>query len=296
MPELFYVIEKKGRDHAKEQRLAVIFRKILVLLISLIELNKEFINFKTHTQFFKIFSISPETRQEYRSALAKRSSNQPMPKLKICPSLMSLKLEQLVKMIDIDDLQFYQWMNRVYLDKKRNSRWLTYNDMFGKQARFDLTFEEKQAVICSRTKRKDEILKFSFKFLRKRLLLKYRRDNKMMGQNQLKLKSVFNKQVLKEDQAIIKHFYSYDVSKKNLQALKKDQNISGYLIRHFYEHFICDSIENILSFKQEEILKREMPPEKFLETMFSSQQKKSLVLQDVFNIFQIFHEYFCVSK
>lgn len=296
MSELFYVMEKKGPDRAKEQRISLIFRKILVLLISLVELNKEFVNFKTETEYFKVCLISSQTRESYRRAVERRAAGEPMPRLKICPSLLRLKLKELVDLVDIDDLQFYQWMNRIYLDKKRNSKWVIFQDIFGKQASFQLSFEEKRDIICSRTKRKDEILKFSFKFLRKRLLLKYREDHKMGGQNQIKLKTVFNTRVLKDDAEIIKHFYSYDVSKKNLLALKNHADISAHLIRHFYNHFMCDSVENILSFQQESILKSEMPPEKFLETLFSSQQKKSLVLQDVFNIFQIFHEYFCSKE
>lgn len=216
------------------------------------------------------------------------------PILPICPALLTTNLIDLVNMIQIEDLQFYIFVNRLYLDKKSTEKKIEYSDMRGFTVKFTLNFNYKNLIICSKIKRKDEILKFTFKFLRKKILWNHEKVNKKNIKTQVSLKEVFNSEILKDDKELINRFYSYDVSKKDLNYLKNNELISNKLKIYFYENYMKDMINHIISFKQDEMLKNKFfTAKEFIETLYASQQKKSITLQDGMNTFKIFKNYFC---
>lgn len=284
-----------GRDSISEgqvNRLMRFLRKVLVLLICLLDLNKLFLNLKSESQFFAEFGVSEACRAHFERALRKFIAGNDMPRLNVCEELMRKDLHELVELVEIEELQFYHWMNRNYIDKKTVDKRFEYTDNAGKRVAVSLSFRDRCQVICSKIKRKDEILKFTFKFLRKKILFKYERENKKQVRNQLDLKSIFNQDVLNNNAELIRKFYSYDVSKKDLMELKKNEKIYSMLVSHFLENYITDAIENIVQFKQEGFFREELEIENFVKLFYCNQQKKALVLQDVINTFEIFHSYF----
>jgi hypothetical protein len=206
--------------------------------------------------------------------------------------LLQKDIESLANCIEIEELQFYLWINRNYIDRKAIKKDFVYKTIYGKKYRISIGFREKCQIICSKTKRTDEILKFTFKFLRKRILFKYKKDKKKKTRNQLDLKMMFNKDILDNDEDLTKRFYSYDVSKKDLKALKQNDKIYSILLKHFTEKFIIEVIENILSFKQEKFFEKKLDIVDFVKLFYSNQQKQALVLQDIINTFEVFSVYF----
>ena len=255
LKELRLVSEKEEVSQAQLNRLSRFLRKILVLLISLIDLIKIFMNLKAESEVFKVFNISENFRKMYQNELEKYLEGSNLPALEVCPHLLSMGVRELAESVEVEDLQFYHWINRNYLDKKTVDKEFHFRDIYGKNFQLCLSFRDKCQIICSKIKRKDEILKFTFKFLRKKILFKYERDNKKQARNQLDLKNIFNSEILNDDKNLIDRFYSYDVSKKDLIVLKENPKIYDMLIDHFLNQYIIDAIENILSFDQEEIYK-----------------------------------------
>lgn len=251
-----------------------------------------FVNLKTNSSFFTVFAISEGCQANFEQGIRKFIAGNDMPRLEACEELLRRNLPQLVELVEIEDLQFYHWINRNYIDKKTIDRRFDFTDTAGKRTRIVLSFRDKCQIICSKIKRKDEILKFTFKFLRKKILFKYERENKKQVKNQLDLKSIFNQDVLDNDQNIIEKFYSYDVSKKDLMALKGNKKIYSMLEGHFIENYIIDAIQNILLFKQEEFFSEELDMDSLVKLFYCNQQKKALVLQDIVNTFEIFSSYF----
>lgn len=249
-------------------------------------------NLKTKINIFKVFNISDNFKTEYENRLSDFIDGDTLGVLPISTNLLSRNIRELVEMVEIEELQFYHWMNRNYIDKKTVEKEYTYKDQFGRTSELQLSFRDKCQVICSKIKRKDEILKFTFKFLRKKILFKYEKDNKKQTRNQLDLKNIFNEEMLNNDKDLIDRFYSYDVSKKDLMILKENKKVYKMLIDHFLKRYIIDAIENILFFNQEKMFKEEINVTSLIKIFYCNQQKKALVLQDVINTFELFANYF----
>ena len=163
-------------------------KKVLIFLISLFDISKLFINLKTKSTIFREFNILENSQKRYLSTINSFSN---FSKLKVDPSLLEFSIEQLISKINIEDVPLYMWLNKIQIEKHKD-REVKFLDKLGKVHFFKIFFEEKKFVCC-RSKRKDEILKFSFKLLRKKMLFRFENNQKLNLKNQMSLKKNLKK-------------------------------------------------------------------------------------------------------
>ena len=290
--ESFFVDLKKIIKYEKDELIShegyeLFLKKMLILLISLLEINKLYFDLVTdkYPKFVyvlesKIINLYIEKLDNFRATKIE--------KLPLCKSLLKLTFPQLLSKIQIKDLYFYLNLNRIYVDKKIGP---FYFKLFKKQPNlFNINIINKAEIICSKNKRKDEIMKFAFKFLRKKILLKFGIDQENEFNTQINLKNEFNKKILLNNKILIEKFYTYNVSKKDIKELKKFPNIFNILKEYFEESLMQDLIKMISEFDHSDYTISNKT--EFLKTFFCNQQKRSLILQDVIIIYNIFSEVF----
>lgn len=263
-------------------------KKALIYLIKLFDIVKLLINTKTHSTIYNNFNISNITQKAYIQALLSPSNPE---KLKIDKALLNLDINQLINQIKLEDVQLYLWINKIHIEKHKHKE-IKFKDFIGKIHTFKLFYEEKKKFICCKSKRKDEILKFSFKLLRKKMLFRFEKKIELKCKNQMNLKQKFKQTVLNNDDNLYKTFFSYDVSRKDLIFLQSNPSIKKILIEELNTFFLKDIIDNIISFDQSIYYDSNIEIYSFFLNLFSNQQKKSLVLQDGVNALEVFRSYF----
>ena len=134
----------------------------MIFFISLIELNKLYVNQNTKENIFQKFYINEDTKIQYLSELEK-FQNSSMSKLKICNGLMNKNMDQLIECFNFEDIKFYFVVNRIFIKKKFQPKFFS---VFKNQRKIEIEYNHKikDIIICSKIKRRDEILKFSYKF------------------------------------------------------------------------------------------------------------------------------------
>ena len=260
-----------------------LYRKMLILFISLLDKSKILININGEQDFFQKFIVSESIRLIYSIEIV-NSGNYISERLPICKDLKTKSLKELINLINIEDLQFYQLINRIHIDQRSNPRRFSVMNTYGRTTEFGITFKEKTDILCSKVQTKEEIFNFAFKFLRNKILLKFEKENGLNLENNLEN---FNRDTLNNNPGLISLFHKYSVSGKDLIKLREYPLVENLLRDHFSNFFILELLENILSLNKDKIISQNVCGSKFLELCFSRKKDYSLTLQDVLNSFQV---------
>lgn len=91
---------------------------------------------------------------------------------KICESLLSKSLQNLTNLVNVMDVSTYVLLTNVYMSGKENFRkiYLYTGETF------TVNIKINEEVLFYKSKRKDELVKFSFKFIRKQLINRHRKE------------------------------------------------------------------------------------------------------------------------
>ena len=269
------------------RRFSQFYKKTLLYFICLIDLNKLFTNQKSGSEHFKQSSISKNTRNNYIAQL-KTKKVWKMNKLELCKDLKLKSLSELISMISAGDLQFYLWISRILIDKSNKKDSFTYCSNSKNVITFKINSKERRELICSKSKRKEEVLKFSFKFLKKGILEDFKMAHGELLKSRSSTKKLFNTKMLNDDPRLVKQFCNYKVSKMSLGQLKKIPVLKKLFEQQFQESFVLKGIQEVSSRRHEEMMNDTLSVDEFLNAIYMSQQKNALSLQDILSMFQIF--------
>jgi hypothetical protein len=250
----------------------------------------EYISLKTSNKkiTFKLNAVA------YMIELSRQFNGEAMKdKITVDPRLLTLSLEELLNKIDITDLSTYIILNHVYVYKNNQTVEVKLNHK-GKDISFSITKKEQRDILCCKTKRKDELVKMSFKFIKRKILkefeLKEKLKNKKIGKTSCKNK--FFKTFLNGDATGIKFFEFFDLSKKRLKVLKTFSKLMNELKQYKDDKFIKEMIKEYILENSNDLLNEQMGLDGFMTIILSRQHKHSMVVQHILNSLKEFSDFF----
>ena len=183
--DLFYFrnFNEMGGDNTPQNMFSkkgvFLLRKLLILFIMLMDLCKSFLNLKTGEDLFKS-NISEEVHkanhQKVKNVLQNNNYyNNKILKYSIDTSLYHLSLEALMMHVDVCFFQNYLLLTHVYLTKKFSKKLVNIR-LKDKVYSFKFTLKEQEQIFCSKSKRRDELIKFSYKFIRKQIFKNFKKN------------------------------------------------------------------------------------------------------------------------
>lgn len=271
------------RQSPNTSQLHFFFKKCLLFFISLIELNKLYANSNSQKNIFNHFVISNNTQNIYLQEIKEAKRVQ----LPICPSLLSIELEELINLFRFNDLQFYFKVNRIFIKKKFDPKVFNLKN----KIKIEYSHQIKDRITCSKLKRRDEILKFSYKFIRRNLILNFARLNQMSGLSFSQKKKSFEKAVLGNDKTLKSNFFCYEVSKKNLEYLR-DHPLIGPKIQCYYRNsYLKDLVKETIDNDYDFVFNKKNTIHDFLEILYCVQLKKNINILDIFTSYEVLGQY-----
>lgn len=181
-------------------------------------------------------------------------------------------------------------INRIFLKKKFLPK-LYFLNCDNLNINIEYNHRKREKIICSKFKRRDEILKFSYKFIRRKLITNYAKSEGFENNPFSVKKLLFEHDFIKNDKSLKKNFFCYEVSKKNLEFLKKNKIISQKLKNYYKNDFLKDMLEELNSHNYDFIFDRENTLSEFLEILYSVQMKKNINVFDIFTSFEVLGHY-----
>ena len=210
-------------------------------------------------------------------------------KIKVDMSLLSLSIEDLISKIDIRDCASYLIMGHTYLHKHKKETEVNFIHK-GEKVKLIFTKKEQKDILCCKTKRKEELNKFSFKFVRREILkiFKEEHETELENKNQEFVKKHFYNKVLQGDEQAALAFESLDLPKNSLEHLKVFPLLKQR-IKDFNKHHYVEALANkYIMKKPDTVMKEDLAIQDFIEEAMSRQHKNSIVMQGVLNSLEQF--------
>lgn len=274
-----------------DYQLSILFlKKILIYTLTLMRLMNDFVEVKTG----KSCSTNKYVESLVRSS-RKNSQSSFTNKVKVDVSLLDSSVEQLINLFNIEDFNTYLVLGHTYIYKKnKRIRIKLYHR--GELRELDLTCKEQRDILCCKTKRKDELIKFSFKFIRRQVFKKFKQNHKRRFEDthKSKLKKIFYKKYLNGDEQAIKYFESFDLSRKGLETLKEFSELKKMMLMFQEDKYIAALTQDYIFEKTDEVLKEDISFQQFIKEVLSRQHKHSVVMQGIINSLEQFIEFFQV--
>lgn len=278
-----------------------ILKKLIIQMLTVLDIMKLYINQNLDSAIYthSTYASTPEVLK-YNTSLIneiisiKKNSSPCVysinKRFKVCKQLLNEPLENLIDKINIKDVCTYVLMTNVYMSGKENFRKI---QLFSGKS-FMVNVKVNEDILFYKSKRKDELVKFSFKFIRKQLINRHR---KLMSGKSSKIKAQFvrknfNAKILKNDPVVIEYFYSMEVNKKNLKSLRRAPEIIEMVNKYKEQFFLEDQIIFNIFQKKENIFREDVSLIDFIKKIFIVQNKNNVTLQSVLNSLYVFDNFF----
>ena len=280
-----------NQDTQINYKMSILFlKKILIYCLTLMRIMNDFLNFKTNPNSNKKLNYMKDLIENIPKNNVSYCS-----KIHVNKSLMNLSIEDLINSFDIEDFTTYLVLGHTYIYKKHKKAKIKI-DHKGTIFEFDLTCREQRDILCCKTKRKDELIKFSFKFIRRQVFKIFKMNHKRRFENthKSKLKKVFYKKYLNGDIQAIKYFESFDLSRKGLETLKEFSELKKMMLLFQEKKYIATLVQEYIFEKSDEVLKEDITFQQFIKEILSRQHKHSVIMQGIINSLEQFIEFFQV--
>lgn len=288
-------------------RANLIIRKVLIQMISTLQIMQMYVDLKKSEVSHDTPSDSPIFPPCNSSQCQNEISNhnlsilklildpesldkQKSLKFKIDKELLTLDLHRLIEKLSLSQVSLYVLLTNLYMTGKESSRVVSLLE--GTQIRVDIKANEQ--ALFYKSKRKDELVKFSFKFIRKHILGRFRRSLEAQGtrlksrENKRKFDSVYFGPNLKAKN----YFYSMEVNKKNLPHLKQSPEVVGLIKEYVKDGFLADQINSNIFNKNNNIFREDLTLVDFIRKIFVVQNKNNFTLQNILNSLYVFRHFF----
>ena len=178
-------------------------------------------------------------------------------------------------------------VNKFFIGKKDNLKLFRFKD-----AEIQMDFRIKNSFSAAKTKRYDEILKFSFKFVRRGILNQFQKKYNLENLNGKEIKNQFIEIILENKNELIDNFFAYEVSTKNLKKINSVLRLRQIIKTYIKNDFTNDFLEEIAQNDYQKLFSNSFFIFNFFEMMFSVQQKKKIMLEDLFCSYKQLKKYF----
>ena len=286
------------RDLEIIRRLCCFFKKLLVLTVCLLDLMKVFLNHKLHEETFP--DAGPR-HVMFKQALRRMSPNQSDFRFPVPVELRNMSVHELLDCIDLSHLQTYIIFNKTVI-KKNRYREVSFNrpGAMPRRESLILSYDEHARVFNSKFKRKDELTKFLYKYIKKQLFREYREVAREThtGRRAPSHKSLvanFDKTYL-PDATSRKLYYSENINKKTLGQLKtQNPLIAAQIIDFIQTRLMSDLVNKFYSEERHKIFSAGLGLVQFSHVFRHHAKKHSLVFKDCVPALAALEQVFCFS-
>ena len=294
--DYFYTQNIESISIQSEQRKLKVIRKVLVYFVMLMDLFKIYLNFKTKTDLYTS-QINEKIHKENKiilenTVLFEQFKEAKWVEFKVDADLLNLSIEELLERVDILLFPEYIILSNLFIMKSLSSKLVTLT-LKNKKFSFQVTFEEQQLLLCAKIKRKDELIKYSYRFIRKQIFKEFKAQVEARGKTSLeKVRKEFNKVFLNGDPKIVEYYKLVDISKKRLDNLSSCTLLQQKINQFKIEEYFPRQIEKLIFFKNDKLFEDQLTFDSFLKSIFCSQFKNSMILQDIIQSYFIFDSFF----
>jgi sulfur carrier protein ThiS len=290
LQNFFFTRDSNRKNFDKKQQLCSFFKKLLMIIVSLLDLMKMFLNFKTGE------SIYPENHrwEGYKKIVRNIIPGVNKKQLKIDAGLKNQTVSQLLSQIDLRDLQIYISINKSVV-KKNKYQDISFRRRDNNQLEnIIISYDEHHQLFCPKFKRKDELTKFLFKYIKKQIFLNYKKTT-LEKEGKVPYKMIvsnYDSEYL-PDKTTRKIFYSENINKKNLILLKKkNSKVTESIIHYVQKSLINNLITKIYQEDEPAIFGNRVTFPEFTKMFLHSSKKHVLLFKDCVIALETLNEVF----
>jgi hypothetical protein len=260
-------------------------------MLTLMEIFKNFLYFKSNTNL--IHENKPGINKLISSLIAGKKKLKYKNQIKINPLFLKMSIEELISNFSILDFNAYLILGNIFIDKEKKN--IDVNIQYkNKYYKFNMCHREQKDLLCFKTKRKDELIKFSFKFIRRQIFKEFQETHKRRFEESAKnnFKMLFYKTYMENDPDAINFFENFDLYRVNLNFISKFTKLQKLITDFQKSKFIRELIHEYILDKSEHIMRDNLCFYDFVKEILSRQHKHSILIQGVLNSLDHFIQYF----
>ena len=266
-------------------RMAIIFlKKILIYFLSLLHIMDKFIDYKLSdykddkTLMNQIIRSCNSNTMEYNQF-----------RLKIRRDFLGMSIEDLISKFNMTQINTYIVIAHRIIHKKEKRPKITLQYK-SKEIFFWITSKEKMKVLCCKRKRKDELIKFSFKFIRRQILANFKKKHFSQDNwsNKKNIKEKFYQIYFNNNAQAISHFESFDIPQKEIMVLREYKAFKELVLDFQKQNYIPELIRQYIFENKDDILKDNLTFPVFFQNLLLRQHKHIIVLQGIINSLEMF--------
>jgi sulfur carrier protein ThiS len=290
--EKFFFIRENDQNNMDQRRsLCTYFKKLIVIMICLMDLMKVFLNFKTGDSIYKETKRLEFYKKIVRNALPNAG------KIPLNQSLMKLSISELLAEVDLRDLQIYISINKTVVKKHK------YHDISFRRRdnqeieNIIISYDEHFRLFCPKYKRKDELTKFLFKYIKKQMFNEYREKAVKNGKKipYKMIVSNYDSEFL-PDTTSRKIFYSENINKKNLLIfIKSNPEMKGIISEYVTRKLINDLVSKLYNEDESPIFGNTLSLKEFAKVFVHASKKHILLFKDCVIALETLNEVFKFS-
>jgi hypothetical protein len=230
LEKIFYSRTTNEPGKVMEQtKFTKLYKKMLIVLVSLIDLMKIFINDKSQRAIFE----EKNYYEKYKLVISNAFPKKHLRKINIDSSILTMSLEDLLKQINLLDLCTLFSFNNPLIKKKQKKQ-IFFRDVNNEMKSVCITLEDQTRFFCHKFKRPFLCRKFLFKFIRNQIFKNFKAE--MLDDNSLvsvqEIKHQFQEQYFQSNECLTL-YESENINKKNLKMLGKMNDPIISKIKHY---------------------------------------------------------------
>lgn len=221
LEQLFFARDTKDPERIMEQQgFTSFFKKILIVMLGLIDLMKIFVNRRAGEPIF----AEKAYYDKYKLVISNTLPDQPLRRLQVDSSVLTMSIDELIGKIRLEDVLAYFTLNNAFI-KKRKKRQIYFSDGKGEAQSIVVSNAEQAQYFCHRFKRPFISRKFLFKFIKNRIFSEYKESTEksklMISQKELKQR--FKREFFQNEDCY-KLYNSENINKKTLTRLASNSD------------------------------------------------------------------------
>lgn len=264
-------------------RIYYFIKKILIYLNSHLDTFNEFLDYK--------LGNTTELSEQFSDLFIKQKKQKY--KININENYKSMNLEKLILNISMPKIQIFIFFSKINMNDFPKPQTIKFKtDSQSDEHVITLNSFEKDKILCGKSRRKDEKIKYAFKGIRNRLYQNFCQKDKIKTPAKI-LKKKFNKKYLFDNEKAINYFYNNELSKSGLYCLKELTLLRKDMINYKNNNYIGDMVQISIFSKPNELLLQDCPSfSNFEKLLFHPQSKVSWFLQDILSTIPAFESFF----
>ena len=288
MEKFFFIREADLKNLEQRKELCRYLKMLIVVMVCLLDLMKVFLNFKTGDPVYKETKRLKFYKKIVRNGLGNSE------KIPLNSSLMGLSISQLLSEIDLRDLQIYISINKTVVKKHK------YHDIsFRRRDNHEIeniiiSYDEHFRLFCPKYKRKDELTKFLFKYIKKQMFNEYR-VQAVRGGEKIPYKMIvsnYDTEFL-PDTTSRKIYYSENINKKNLVIfMNANPGMAKMICEYVTQKMVKDLVTKLYNEEESPVFGNTLSLKEFANVFVHASKKHILLFKDCVIALETLNEVF----